>query len=166
MRIPMVVAAAITIAGCASKPPAQTVLPKFDPAAHRAYLVTGNGEIRGQAFLRQPDDSVTCAGGAVIATPATPFFRELLGLAARGQMPLIGEAVGPDYVSIVHASVCDTAGNFSIAGLPPGDWLVAATVNWTVRNTTNGGLLVYKVRLRNPETVQIVMTDRDVGIPH
>jgi len=80
-------------------------------------------------------------------------------------MPLIGEAVGPEYISIVRQSLCDKDGNFSVAGLPAGDWLVAATVKWVVRGDIQGGLLVYKVRLHPKETVQVVMTDRDLGIP-
>lgn len=168
MKKALIVAAAVAISACSSthKRPAQDVRLTFDPNAHAAYLPAGTGEIRGQAFLRQRDEAgVTCAGRTVIATPATPFFRQMIELAAMGQMPLIGEAVGAEYVDVVRRSVCDPNGNFSIAALPPGDWFVAAPVNWTVDRLVQGGLLVYRVRLHNKETVQIVMTDRDLGIP-
>ena len=168
MKMALVVAAALAITACSStsKPPPQDVRLKFDRNAHASYFPTGAGEIRGQAFLRQPDDaSMTCAGREVIATPATAFFRQVIELAAMGQMPLIGEAVGAEYVAVVRQSVCDPNGNFSIEALPPGDWFVAAPVKWTAHNVIQGGLLVYKVRLHNKETVQIVMTDRDLGMP-
>ena len=81
-------------------------------------------------------------------------------------MPLVGDAVGSEYADIVHPTVCDREGNFSIIGLSAGDWLVATSVNWSSRNLTYGGLLVYKVRLgNNKELVQIVMNERDLGIP-
>jgi len=163
----LILATAVALAACSSTPkPPQEVRLKFDPNSHRSYFPAGTGEIRGQAFLRQRDVSgVPCDGSAVIATPATAFFRQMLDLAARGQMPLIGEAVGPEYISIVRLSVCDKDGGFSIAGLPAGDWLVAATVKWVVRGDIQGGLLVYKVRLHPKETVQVVMTDRDLEVP-
>jgi hypothetical protein len=161
----LIVAAVVAIAGCAAtqKKP-QDVKLTFDPGSHLPYLVAGNGEIRGRAILREAD-GMTCSGREVIATPATPYFRQVIGLVANGQMPLIGDAVGPEYASVVHTSVCDRDGNFSITGLPPGDWYVTSSVNWTQRNVTQGSLMVYKVRLRNREMVQIVMSERDVGIP-
>lgn len=164
---PLLLAAILAIAGCSTTPKQPPITkPVFDPGAHSVYFAAGDGEIRGQAILRQDsDDRVTCAGSPVIATPATAFFRQVLELAARGQMPLVGEAVGPEYVAIVRPSSCNKDGSFSIRALPPGDWLVAASVNWKVRSVTHGGLLVYKVRLRSKETVQIVMTDRDLGVP-
>jgi hypothetical protein len=169
-------AAAVVVAGCATQPPASQQraaerAARFDPESHRAYLATGNSAIEGEAFLRQEngrreEDDPTCAGGPVVAVPATAFFREVLGLASKGQMPLIGEAVGPENVFIVRQSRCDLLGRFSIGGLPPGDWLVATSVNWGVgASATRGGLLVYKVRLHKQETVHIVMTDRNLGIP-
>jgi len=159
--------AALALAACATKQLApQDAKLKFDPDAHRRYFAGGNSEIRGKALLRESTQvGVTCAGTQVVATPATAFFRQVFALAANGQMPLVGEAVGPEYVSVIHIGTCDKEGNFSLIGLPPGDWLVAATVNWTVRQVTEGSLLVYKVRLKPKETIQIVMTDRDAGIP-
>jgi len=161
----LIVAAVVAIAGCAATPKKpQDVKLTFDPGSHLGYLVAGNNEIRGQAVLREAD-GLTCSGHEVIATPATSYFKLVIGLVANGQMPLIGDAVGPEYASVVHTSVCDQGGNFSLAGLPRGDWYVTSSVNWTRRNVTHGALMVYKVRLRNAETVQIVMTERDLGIP-
>jgi len=162
---PLIVAAVVVLAGCAATPKnPQVIKPTFDPGSHLPYLVAGHGEIRGRAVLREAD-GMTCSGREVIATPATPYFRQVIGLVANGQMPLIGNSVGPEYASVVHASVCDRDGNFSITGLPPGDWYVTSSVNGMQPNATQGGLMVYKVRLRSREMVQIVMTERDVGIP-
>ena len=161
----LIVAAIVAIAGCAATPKKpQDVKITFDPGSHLGYLVAGNNEIRGQAILREAD-GLTCSGREVIATPATPYFKQVIGLVANGQMPLIGDAVGPEYASVVHIAVCDKDGNFSFVGLPRGDWYVTSSINWTRRNLTLGAMMVYKVRLRNAETVQIVMSERDVGIP-
>jgi hypothetical protein len=168
MKKALAVAAAVAVTACSStpKPSPQDARITFDPDAHISYFPAGTGEIRGRAFLGDRDDDAgTCADGKVIATPATRFFRQLIELAAMGQMPLIGEAVGADYVRVVRLSVCDADGNFSIKGLPPGDWFVTATAYRTVDKHVLGGLLAYKVRLHDKETVQIVMTDRDIGVP-
>jgi hypothetical protein len=168
----ILIAAVVVLAGCASKPP--PAKPVFNPDAHRSYLTPGDGEIRGRAFL-QAEAGVSCAESAVVVAPATAFFRQVLALAAASKMPLAGERVGPEfksvlvgteYASIVHTGRCDRDGNFSLTGLPPGDWLVAASMNVTQPTpATHSALLYYKVRLKPKETVQIVMTDRDTAIP-
>src|SRR5215467_5144432 len=155
-RALVVVAVAFTACSSTPKPSPQDARLTFDPDAHISYFPAGTGEIRGKAFLHQSDEEgVTCAGSKVIATPATRFFRQLIELAAMGQMPLIGEAVGADYAKVVRLSVCDPDGNFSITALPPGDWFVTTTVYRTVDKQVLGGLLAYKLRLHNKETVQI-----------
>jgi hypothetical protein len=168
MKKALVAAAAVAVTACSStpKPSPQDLRLTFDPDAHASYFPDGTGEIRGQAFLGQHDEAArTCAGSKVIATPATRFFRQQIDLAAMGQMPLIGEAVGAEYADVVRLSVCGPDGSFSIKALPPGDWFVTAAVYRTVDKQVRGGLLVYKVRLHSKETVQIVMTDRDLGLP-
>ena len=167
----ILVAAVIVLAGCASKPPPEK--PVFDPDPHRSYLEPGDGEIRGRAFMR--DNESSCAGEAVVVAPATRFFRQVLALAAASQMPLPGKQVGPEYATalvgaefapIVHTGMCDRDGNFSLSGLPPGDWLVAASMNAHQPNPiSHSEMLYYKVRLKPKQTVQIMMTDRDTGIP-
>jgi len=169
MKKALLVASAVAVTACSStpKPSPQDIRLTFDPNAYVSYFPAGTGEIRGQAFLGQRDEAAgTCAGSKVIATPATRFFRQLIELSAMGQMPLIGEAVGAEYADVVRLSDCDPDGNFSIKALPPGDWFVTAPVYRSVDKHVLGGLLVYKVRLHNKETVQIVMTDRDIEFPH
>jgi hypothetical protein len=157
------IAAAAVVLGCASKP-AVVQRPKFDALPHMAYLAKGTSMIRGQVLLRERSDApIPCTDAPMIATPATAYFRQVIRLAAKGQMPLVGNDVDPDYRSIVHNAQCDAQGNFAFDGLPPGDWYVVATVNWAARSDSS--LLHYKLRLTKDETIQIVMTDRNIGAP-
>jgi hypothetical protein len=168
MHKALVMVAAVVVTACSStpNPSPQDARLTFDPNAYVSYFPAGTGEIRGQAFLGLHDDAAgTCAGSKVIATPATRFFRQVIELAAMGQGPLIGDAVGAEYAGVIRLTTCDPDGNFSIKALPPGDWFVTAPVYRSVDRHVLGGLLVYKVRLHNKETVQIVMTDRDIGFP-
>lgn len=160
-----VMAATAAIVGCSSKPlPPEK--PQFDALPHSGYLAKGTSTIRGQVVLRERgEDPIPCSDAPMIATPATAYFRQVLRLAAKGQMPLVGDDVDPDYRSIVHHAQCDPKGNFAFDGLPPGDWYVAASVTSKVRDAPEGSLLVYKLRLKKDETIQIVMTDRDVRLP-
>lgn len=161
----VVLAAAAAIAGCSSKPlPPEK--PQFDSLPHAAYLAQGTSAIRGQVILRERGDApIPCSDAPMIATPATLYFRQVIRLAAKGQMPLVGDDIDPDYRSIVHIAKCDAKGNFAFDGLAPGDWFVVSTVNWTVRSAPESSLLHYKLRLRKDELVQIVVTDRNVGTP-
>lgn len=155
-------AAFAALSGCASKPAFEK--PKFDAPPHTAYLDKGTSTIRGQVLLRNRGETpLPCNQAPMVATPATQYFRQVIRLAAKGQMPLAGNDVDPDYRSIVHTGQCDANGNFVFDGLAAGDWYVVAQVNWAAVNDSS--LLYYKLRLRKDMTVQIVMTDRDVGTP-
>src|SRR5512143_3835035 len=112
MKRALLVLAAAAIAGCASKPlPPQK--PQFDSLPHAAYLAKGTSIIRGQVLLRERGDApIPCSDAPMIATPATAYFRQVIRLAAKGQMPLVGgDDIDPDYRSIVHNAQCDARGN-------------------------------------------------------
>jgi hypothetical protein len=161
----VVLAATAVVLGCSSKP-LPPDKPQFDSLPHAPYLAQGTSVIRGQVLLREKGDApIPCSDTPMIATPATTYFRQVIRLAAMGQMPLVGDDIDPDYRSIVHIARCDAGGNFAFDGLPPGDWFVVATVNWAVRSAPEGSLLYYRLRLKKDETIQIVMTDRNVGLP-
>ncbi len=165
-RALLILAAAAALSACASKPP-PAERPHFDALPHEAYLAQGNSTIRGQVLLRERGDTpVACTDAPMVATPATAYFRQVIRLAASGQQPLIGDDIDPDYRSIVHNARCNANGEFSFDALPAGDWYVVATVNWSVRNAPGGSsLLTYRLRLKRDETIQIVMTDRNVTLP-
>lgn len=158
-------AAAVALAACSSKP-LPPDKPQFDSAPHAAYLAQGTSTIRGQVLLRERGDTpIRCSDAAMVATPATGYFKQVIRLAAKGQMPLIGNDIDPDYRSIVRIAKCDTSGNFAFDGLAPGDWYVVSTVNWSVGGALESSLLYYRVRLKRDELIQIVLTDRNVGLP-
>jgi hypothetical protein len=158
MKRALMLAAAAALVSCSAKPPLQK--PFFDGLPHAPYLAKGNSTIRGQVLLRERGDAPVPCSDAMLATPATAYFRQVIRLAAKGQMPISGSEIDPDYRTIVHSARCEPNGSFAFDALPPGDWYVVATLG-----AQPGSLLYYKVRLQKDETIQIVMTDRNVGVP-
>lgn len=115
--------------------------PSFNEAEHRAYFLSGNHTVDGQAFLRQAGGGiVNCAGNQVLLFPATAYFSDALldPHFVAGKTP----AELPDLAeSLVRVAMCDGDGNFYFDALPAGRWIVVTKVQWTVGATPQGGHL-------------------------
>ena len=160
--ITVVLGLALVYDGCAVRKPVE-VETTFDESEHKPYMQLGGNGIIGQAsFTRQNGGITSCAGGDVLIVPATSFFREMMRLVSAGYTPLILENIPPAYRSVVKPTPCDAQGNFSAGNLPSGAWFVWADVHRNVGYGGQGGDLIREVTLSNNETVQVLLTDKDM----
>jgi len=144
------------------KPVQEQMRVKFDYAVHKPYLQKGNNTIKGQGFLRQQGGGiVTCAGNDVLLLPATSFFREMVNLARAGKEPLFTGKIDPAYREMLKHTQADAQGNFTVSGLPDGNWFLFTQVEWTVGYQPQGGVLMEEVRVANGETKQVLLTNKN-----
>lgn len=148
--------AVLAVAGCATAPPVAVSTP-YDPAAHAHYAAAGSGSIKGQGFLRQQGGGVvTCAGSQVMLFPATPYFREAIGIlrSGRGVLPLTYAAQ-----QLRKLATCDAQGNFQFGSVASGNWFVATEVKWTVGYNPQGGALLAEISVSDHQETTILMSD-------
>lgn len=137
-------------------------VPAFDLAAHAAYQIAGNASIEGQAFMRRRDGAVvTCAGETVYAYPGTPFFAALAAYNAAGG-PTAAVYGGSAAMAMARTARCDAQGNFRIAGLPPGVWLVSTRVRWNAGAVPQGGVLMRAASAHPDGSDRLLLTDADI----
>ena len=143
-------AAAISVAGCATSPAVTTVpatpapiqlQSTLDVAEIKRRLAPGNNTIRGGAFIKKRDGAVvTCAGGEAILLPVTAYVSERVrhiydnierGYAPHHKVHGIQYAnTPPEYLALWRRAACDARGDFVFHHLQAGDYFVAATVDW------------------------------------
>lgn len=135
--------------------------PVFDSAEHRAYAGDGTASIKGQAFLRQNGGGVvTCAGAEVFAFPATDYFQPIrypLRALIEGGTDSIDNAAK----RLVRRTMCDAQGNFEIANLPAGEWIVITSVEWSVGYRSQGGYLKKLATAATAAAPAIYLTEPD-----
>ncbi|WP_147329504.1 carboxypeptidase-like regulatory domain-containing protein [Paraburkholderia sp. DHOC27] len=81
---------------------------------------------------------VTCAGRPVFLSPDSPYFREIATIAVSGSKPDFPHGPGgPE--DVVRHTTCDAQGNFGFGHLPDGNYILLASVRWTVDDRPQGG---------------------------
>lgn len=162
MKLLSLAALAVALSGCIAPPrghvPPARLFEPFIPEEHSPYRVVGPYKFEGQAFLRQKGGGiVTCAGAPVLVAPATNFMREVLSFTRAGGNLAAQKGPGEQFNAILRTGQCDAQGNFSMAGLPPGRWIVATGVEWTVGYQRQGGMLQREVDI--PTTDKVLLSD-------
>lgn len=162
------IATLLCISGCIAPPrghiPPTRLFETFKPEEHAPYRESGPNRVEGQAFLRQRGGTVvTCAGAKVVVAPATDFIREVLAFIRAGGDLASLPIPGREYQSILRQTTCDAQGNFAIANLPAGRWIVATGVEWTVGRERQGGTVQREIVL--PSSERILLTDDDHSGP-
>lgn len=133
----------------------------FVPDDYVPYARAGTATVKGQGFLRQQGGGVvTCAGSKVMMLPDTPFIREAISIAARGDTPDAGNpAHDPRIHDALKTTMCDAQGNFSFERVAAGNWLVVTEVIWTVGYSRQGGGLEGQVTAHDGEVTNILLSD-------
>lgn len=163
MRFVAITMTAIALAGCAGGPvPIKT---PYSVEEHDPFRVEGKNTVTGQAFLRQVGGgTVSCAGTTAVLFPDTPFFKEVVDIASRGQKPDASAMPTPNRDRSSHRSAfCDAQGNFTMEAVPAGRWILVAEVRWkTGPYTPQGGTLKRSVQVKDGATNRFILSDSDL----
>ena len=160
--------------GCAIPPdPEYYVQAKFDKKAAQKMLKPGNNTIKGEGFLRQRSGQVIkCSGYEVSLIPATDYASErmiqLYESDEKGYNPVINARrynFIPDekeYYDLGKTTVCNADGKFEFKNVADGTFYVITPVLWESfyekYTRFEGGSLMQKVKVKNGETKEVIMT--------
>jgi len=135
-------------------PPAReyVIRTPFNEADFAPYAGPGNANIAGEAYLTLPDGRiVTAAGSEVVLVPDTPYTRELLEPARSGQYAGVAN-FDPRYARYRRATRADEHGFFRFTNVPPGAYILQASVPLPAPGTHGPG--TGRVFLHEPVTVE------------
>lgn len=164
---PIIILAPLAAGGCVAAKDVAFSVPKRDV---KPYMRRGDAKIEGQGFLRKDNgDVVVCAGEDVVLMPAYGPVAEAYHLRKEGISPNVIEGdndgietVGfddPDLNSTLRKTVCDAQGNFELAELPAGKWLLSTSVEWQDDNLIDrGGPLWAEVETQPEGEQRILLT--------
>jgi hypothetical protein len=155
--------------------PAQTT--QFDPSEIAWFNQPGNNTIQGNAVLRTVGGEVrTCAGLQAQLAPVSTYgserIRTIYKNDERGYVQALDlmefPSTDPAFSASIRTTTCDSQGNFIFERLPDGEYYVNATVTWGVPQvgyyssytSTEGGILMQRVRVSGGETRRIVLSNQ------
>ena len=152
-------AALMAATGCVATPEVKS---KFNASEAAFINKTGNGTIRGQAFLRRNDGMVVYAAGSdVRLIPKSTYADERMNLIYGGGK--IGRYVQPvnnnaQYISMTKVTRANGEGRFEFKNVADGDYYVVTPVSWMAGDIRQGGSLMERVTIRGGNNVDLVMT--------
>jgi hypothetical protein len=153
--------------GCVST---QEISFSYSEEEIQPYLLSGNAKITGQAFLRQQGGGVVvCAGEPVILLPNIGAFAEAYRLRKQrivarvkgsgdGRVTTAG-LTDPVASKAIRQTLCDAQGNFELADLPAGNWLLYSRVQWVVDSIRQGSDLIAEITTRAAGDQRVLLTD-------
>lgn len=129
----------LLLAGCAVTHTLYPWRSLYDLDEHRPFRRPGSGIIAGEGFAKSGKGHVWLAAGVLVTcVPATKYWQEWWD---RSVMTGVRMAP-PDSAAqlLMRRAVADGSGRFRFEGLPPGDYLLAAPMQWQGGNFQ----LIYK----------------------
>lgn len=130
-------------------------------AAEAGPVQDGMGTIIGRGILRMPNGTLlTCAGqrvGAYVETSEVVRATEGMRFS---YAPPAGLWLGVLAKAERRESKCDSNGYFSFANIPAGNWIVASTVAWKVRDTGYGQFVMISddVKLKPGQKADVLLS--------
>jgi len=156
----------ILLIGCLQQ---YTIKSNFNESEAQNALKQGKNTVRGSALIRQNiGNVVTCAGTQVSLIPVNEYSNErifylykntqkgFIGSIFANQTPFAND--NPAYHRAMINTICNAQGFFTIENVSDGEFFVIARVMWRVGYSTEGGMLMRKVSVRNGENVEIVLS--------
>jgi hypothetical protein len=163
---------ALTVTALSSCMSVQEIPYAYSEAELTPYTQTGNAKLTGQAFLRQQGGGVVvCAGEPVLLVPNIGVFAEAVRLRRSGVQPKIaGQKDGrvfhagiadPVAKKAIRQAQCDAQGNFELANIPAGNWILYSRVQWVVGEYSiqQGSDLIAEVKTENTGEQKVLLTD-------
>jgi hypothetical protein len=139
----------------------------YDSSQGEYIHQTGEGRIKGQAFLRRINGRPAYAAGrTVFLIPASDYavarIEKLFGggkfvdyyTASFRQFA----STDPDYLRDQRTTRADHRGRFTFAGLAPGRYIVMTTMLWRESDLVSGGAFFDYVIIEGTETSDLVLS--------
>lgn len=137
--------ALLALAACTTvtPPPVWETINAEREAEYAPYLVPGDGELTGQAFLTQRGGGVVkAAGRTVTLDPATSIGNEWWGKAGKLWAHRSLTPPSPNFAKARRTVIADADGKFRFTRLPAGKYYVRTEVTWDVAyHGPQGGLV-------------------------
>ena len=161
---PLAIASLLAVCACAAPPP-YAIQASFNRDQIAWIQSPGTGAIKGQAFLKTVGGDVkTCAGNIVVLLPSSAYTREIVsaGMSASNRSSSIAN-LNEGLASYMKGGRCDAQGNFSVARLPAGDYIILTEVTWGVPRgnygvSREGGPLTQEISLAMGEEKQVILS--------
>jgi hypothetical protein len=136
--------------------------PEPDQAEYNAYLVPGDAEITGQAFLMTRGGEVRrCSGQDVFLDPVTTYSRIWYENAGSTSLQAIPSATVFQKVRMV--TKCDADGRFRFKGVPAGRYYLRTQVRWEAPTRyglePQGGLVGTEIEVRSGASGEVILGD-------
>lgn len=140
---------------------------QFNEKKARKLLDIGVNTIKGSALIRQKGGGiVTCAGNTVSLIPVTKYAKERIkafyGSSQKGFSSIYNRIVfkknSNKYLKLVKNTQCDAQGYFEFNNVANGSFFITTLVSWRVGYTSQGGSLMQKVKVKNGEVKNIVLS--------
>lgn len=154
------------LAGCAI--PAKTInlSTDFNLSQAEELLKPGSNTIEGSALIRQKGgDIVTCAGVEVALIPVTDYATERMvaiygsdqkGYRSSGNLKF--EPDLPEYYEATKRVLGDAQGEFVFSDVTDGEFYISTRITWTVGYSSQGGVLMKRVKVEGGETERVVLS--------
>lgn len=156
--------ALVSACGGMLRGPTLNIAAPFDESQAKLLLADGSNTIKGNAFLRQRGGGVvTCAGGTVHLIPGTDYAKQRIHMlygASEARGYSLAPTISPDvpaYYTNIRKTQCDSQGRFEFDRVADGEFIVQATVSWTVGNNNQGASLIKRVTTDSGKTINIIM---------
>jgi hypothetical protein len=161
------ITAGASLAACAVQREDVPITTPFNESDFSWSSTAGDAALKGQAFMKTVGGEVkTCAGNEVILVPSNAYTREMTNIWRQRGVTRANPVRDPRYNNYRRVALCDAAGAFEFENLPPGPWMVNATVSWGVPHqygvSQQGGYLMQEVSLADGQSRSLILTDRDM----
>lgn len=158
----LILCAALALTGCVAPAPALVLKPITD-AEIAPYRAARTAWVTGQAFLRQQGGGVvTCAGSSIFLMPNIAATRQMLADMKAGARGQGGMKLDTKLRGTGAEGTCNAQGNFRLGPVAPGRYILLTEVSWTVGYARQGGVLRRDVSVKDGETIEVMMTEREI----
>ena len=163
------------LTSCSTTQVTNTIETSFNVNEIDWFLDGGNSIITGSGFMRTlGGDIKSCSGYEVTLWPVSTYADErvqkLYLSNSNGRNSVSGDTRAgmkfsrlnpepdPKYIKNTKKTLCDVDGKFKFQKLAAGEYYLTTTVIWQVGYKYQGGFIMKRVKIREDETKNIVLT--------
>ncbi len=158
----------VLLTGCQATKniPTYYIMSDYEHEKGEKVLKKGNNTVTGNSFLRQQGGGiVTCAGFQAYIVHTENYTNErifaIYGSNVEGYNNSRVLKFVPDlkeYFKNSRRTTCDSSGDFKFNNLVNGEYYIVTQVNWKIGHMIHGGFLMKRIKLKDGELKEVVIT--------